>query len=613
VIRGLIVLVPVLALASLGIPAAASAATAPTVAAAPAAPAAPAVARAASCSADYCAPADWNTDKASTPLPEIKPFVEPLNVVISARSDVSLTDIFIALDDWQVVSSGKESDTRGVEVKCISPEKANVAGRGFVTQALAWRLDGCAGGNIQSLSGNENHVRIWGQPVVGSKYGAWFISASYETMCVNYKGKLKPVADEIAYSVTHPGQVYHCIDGGPGTYHAKHPNGYTDGGKDFAAEIVAAARVQGWSVSERVVTRAVAAHDNVGMDGVTFNGKVYLLTVTSKTPDVVSYVSSFGDGSDGPVLGPDGRVWSVARGDLEALNPTTRAVQTYAPGKGSITEFLYNSSPALDNDGDVWMWLYDETGENWAEKYGRYNLKTGQLTVFPVPSACVKLGGNGGEMYRGTDGQIWMNCGLEAERVALNGKATPVKPPLTGLQLSNFAAGRNGVMWATADNGEVSGLVKITPTGTETFYPDTNLEASSVAANGNGGTVVETGTCPGTIDAGCLEFVGANGSRGALIQVPDTQGLYPPAVDSHGDIWLFAGGTDGGAAPDGQYYREVSPAGAETIHPFKLPAAFTGEDFVPVSGWVPPVLTSNNTLWTEHNEIGGSIIGVSFG
>lgn len=604
-IRGFNVFVSVLVMAALGVPAVASAATEPTT---------PTVARAASCSADYCALADWDTDKASTPLPELKPFVEPLNVVISARSDVSLTDIFLALDDWDLVSSGSESDTHGVEVKCISPEKANVAGHGFVTQAQAWRLDGCFGGNIQSLDGNENHVRIWNQPVDGSKYGAWFISASYETMCVNDDGTLKPVADELKYSIKHPGQVYHCIDGGPGTYHTKHPNGYEDGAKDFASAIVAAARIQGWSVKEQTITRRVAAHANVGMDGVTFNGKVYLLTVTSKAPDVVSYVSSFGDGSDGPVLGPDGRVWSVARGDIEALNPVTRAVQTYAPGKGSIVEFLYNSVPALDNDDDVWAWLYDETGENWTEKYGKFNLKTHKLTVFAEPSACVKLGGGAGEMYRSSTGQIWMNCGQEAERVALDGKATPVNPAVKGLQLGNFAPGANGVMWATGNqNDEVSGLVKITPSGTETFYPDTNLGANSVTANGNGGKVVETGVCPGTISDGCMEYVSANGARGALIEVPDTQGLYPPAVDSHGNVWMWAGGTAGGAAPDGQYYREVSPTGTETIHPFKLPPAFTGEDFVPVSGFVPPVLTANNTLWTEHLEIEGSILGVSFG
>ncbi|HEY6787916.1 MAG TPA: hypothetical protein VI365_11450 [Trebonia sp.] len=84
-------------------------------------------------------------------------------------------------------------------------------------------------------------------------------------------------------------------------------------------------------------------------------------------------------------------------------------------------------------------------------------------------------------------------------------------------------------------------------------------------------------------------------------------------MDSHGNTWLWTGGTAGGAAPDGQYYGEVALGGAMTIHPFKLPPGFADSEFVPVSGFVPPVLTSNNTLWTEHLEIAGSILGVSFG
>jgi hypothetical protein len=77
-----------------------------------------------------------------------------------------------------------------------------------------------------------------------------------------------------------------------------------------------------------------------------------------------------------------------------------------------------------------------------------------RAAVFPVPPACVKLGGNGGEMYPGTDGRIWMNCGDEAERVALDGKATPVNPALKGLQLGTFAAGANGMMRATANQND---------------------------------------------------------------------------------------------------------------------------------------------------------------
>jgi hypothetical protein len=54
---------------------------------------------------DYCPPASWDTARASTPLAQIPAFSEPLNVVISARSTVSLGAIQAALDKWDTVST----------------------------------------------------------------------------------------------------------------------------------------------------------------------------------------------------------------------------------------------------------------------------------------------------------------------------------------------------------------------------------------------------------------------------------------------------------------------------------------------------------------------------
>src|SRR5690242_19506414 len=66
-------------------------------------------------STDYCDPLDWATAKASTPLKPIPPFSEPLYVVISARSTVSLAAIEQALSQgkpakqaWQTVSTASQ-------------------------------------------------------------------------------------------------------------------------------------------------------------------------------------------------------------------------------------------------------------------------------------------------------------------------------------------------------------------------------------------------------------------------------------------------------------------------------------------------------------------------
>jgi hypothetical protein len=202
---------------------------------------------------------------------------------------------------------------------------------------------GCLGGNTLSLAGNENHVRVWNQPVPGSKYGAWFFTASYETACVDDHGKLETFQKPGGGFRLHLG-FYHCVGGGPGTYHVRHPSGYDDGAKDFATSVVNAARQQGWSVSLRVITRPVPKGGGTGEDGVRFSGKVYVLTVTAKTPEVVSELDANG-AAFGAVRGQDGRIWIDLRphDQFAAVNPATRAVQTYTPPPPLITS---RSAPA---------------------------------------------------------------------------------------------------------------------------------------------------------------------------------------------------------------------------------------------------------------------------
>ena len=242
-------------------------------------PAQGSAAGAAGCNGDYCTPADWDTAKASTSLAQIPPFAEPLNVVISARSTASLAAIQQALAKWKTVSTATDVNLLGIHLKCISSEMADVTGGGYVPQHVAWRLGGCLDGNALSLTGDEDHVRIWNQPVAGSKYGAWFIAASYETMCLVRDGKLQTASANKAYAALHPGSAYHCVDGGPGSLHATHPDGYDDGARDFTAAIVAAAKGRGWQVSQRTVTVKRGASSGEG--GVPFDGTVSVVTVTT--------------------------------------------------------------------------------------------------------------------------------------------------------------------------------------------------------------------------------------------------------------------------------------------------------------------------------------------
>lgn len=234
---------------------------------------------AAGCNGDYCAPADWDTARASTPLAQIPSFVEPLNVVISARSTVSLAQIQQAVGRWKTVSTTTAVSIAGIRLRCISSEMADVTGSRYTAQYAAWRLGGCLQGNELSLSGNEDHVRIWNQPVPGSRYGAWFIAASYETMCLVKDGKLRTARSDVGYAVLHPEAAYHCVDGGPGSIATTHQDGYDDAAGDFTAAVVAAAKARGWRTSERTVT--VPRGAGAGEGGVPFSPAVHVLTVTA--------------------------------------------------------------------------------------------------------------------------------------------------------------------------------------------------------------------------------------------------------------------------------------------------------------------------------------------
>ena len=229
------------------------------------------------CATDYRQPASWNTGRTVSKTPGIADYIEPLNVVISACSTVPLADIQAALGDWKTEYAATEVTLAKVHLACISPETADVTGHGYVTQQKSWRYQGCAAGNLLSLTGREGHVRLWNQPVPGSRYGAWFIAASYETACASVAGKLYPLAGKGSHPAS-GASIFHCINGGPGSLGT---DGYDGGAKTFAGDVVQAARDKGWTVTEKTVTRPVAAGQDTGEDGVKFSGTVYVLTLTA--------------------------------------------------------------------------------------------------------------------------------------------------------------------------------------------------------------------------------------------------------------------------------------------------------------------------------------------
>ena len=219
---------------------------------------------------DYNSPTQWTTNTVAG----YTPGAEPLNVVISACSDVSLENIREGLGNWGEVGTS-----------CLSAEQADVAGAGFVNQQESWRLTGlglnaCAVGNILSLNGTENHLRIWNQPIAGT-HGAWFISASYETACVSLLGKMYP---GYLFSLPELGLFYklhltwHCIDGSQGSIGE---DGYDSAAASLVSEIQAAATANNWLVDVQTVQTAPGIGEGANGTGVPYDGTVYVVTVQS--------------------------------------------------------------------------------------------------------------------------------------------------------------------------------------------------------------------------------------------------------------------------------------------------------------------------------------------
>jgi hypothetical protein len=227
-------------------------------------------------SCSYNTPASWTT----SPVASLTPGVEPLNVVISGCSNVSLEDIREGLGDWGEVAPS-----------CLSQEQANVTGTPAYQQE-SWRLESqslplsllspCWDGNVLSLSGTENHLRIWNQPIAGT-HGAWFISASYETLCV-YNGKemvpgrnysLAELGIDYEYGLT-----WHCIDGSQGSIGS---DGYDRGAQNFVGSIQAAAAAQNWDVSVQTINTGAGIGEGHAGTGVSFDGTVYVVIVDHAT------------------------------------------------------------------------------------------------------------------------------------------------------------------------------------------------------------------------------------------------------------------------------------------------------------------------------------------
>jgi hypothetical protein len=238
---------------------------------------------------DYNEPVDWS---AHAPSGSSHPGTDPLNVVISANSNVSMDELMQALYDnpsnpdiaklwqeyirswvqgnpmdpqefalklmnaafqhpthpWQAVNTGDPGKTP-IPVppwsQGVGYEEANLDGH-----KSGQNLSAREGGLDTLTDSNIDHFRAWQQ----QSSGAWFIAASKE----DWEWKVPDVWD---------------------SYH--HVTSYDEGRDKLVADIIAAADAKGWTVTVRYVSNKT---DTKPENGVGNDGRVAVITITKKLP-----------------------------------------------------------------------------------------------------------------------------------------------------------------------------------------------------------------------------------------------------------------------------------------------------------------------------------------
>ena len=253
---------------------------------------------------EYLVPPDWNA--------RVDDALDPLNVILSANSEVSMMQLSRMLEDgdppWREVQIG----TTIVDGRCINEVRAAVQpGGSYAPQSLSMRPFGCSARLFDVRRGREeqNHFRAWPQDVAGTEgvRQAWFLAVSEEHFCLD------------GFSPTH------CID----------PDGFDEGRRDLVSQIMELAAADGMEVHAGGVCPEPTPAEGClsvleglrpfgeNQDGVGFDGRVAVIRFA--LPDVPLPVGSYRDSCvECEIDGPDGAL-SCQCADVEGV-PITSTV-----------------------------------------------------------------------------------------------------------------------------------------------------------------------------------------------------------------------------------------------------------------------------------------------
>ena len=375
----------------------------------------------------------------------------------------------------------------------------------------------------------------------------------------------------------------------------------------------------------------------------------------------VAVVKTNGTIIGGPVLSKDGQMWLVevsrvtGKPMLTVVNPVTYAVSTYPlPTTLGGVSLRYTGAEAFDIVG-LQLWLGAKAaapgGQQPADVVVRYIPAAGAFAQFSLGGNCSdEPAAQPPQLYAGSDGGIWAECAASQNsgatfiaRLAKDGTftlpvitntlnrallGTPLWDEIANLpqaKIGPLAPAPGGAMWGVTTGG----FVQIATTGAEVFTsagPDAvelvtqapaTIGSLQLVGNGAAAAVGGLGECRAAdAQAGqaqeCAVAVDSYGELAMVAAAPDYDGhaglatVHPAGMDASGDVWFIVDGTDGGRAPQGQYFYEATPGGGTRVVPFSVPG-----DALPVPVVRAPVITTNGGVWTLDPESGpGTLVEV---
>lgn len=358
--------------------------------------------------------------------------------------------------------------------------------------------------------------------------------------------------------------------------------------------------------------------------------------IANETAAKVAAVKVSNPISSGPLLGPDGLLWTESiptagtNVTLTATSPTSYAATTYKlPATLGGATVFYAGGAAFDSAGHLWLTADLRTGNPASPTYDQvllqYTAGSGAVQQFAEDSSCARASSDDStELYEANDGAVWVVCnanfaggGAVFYRMTPGGgittmtivnNSTPgslLAVAYTELPFSGsgpLVQGPGGTMYALDDDG----IVQLTPGGQETLaIDDKDDEPVQLAGNGSGlleaVSVCDVTDASGEQSKQCVSKVNTDGSETTIAYLPYYDGyndflVHWAVMSSSGNLWLIL--DTPGPPPIKQYYVEVSPGGAVTTFPFTVPG-----DTVPVQvSQAPPVITPNGGLWTPDDQ-----------